>query len=101
MFPEKSISKTERTGKAFYLLLSEKETVSTCTDGKSEADGAIEATEDGFVMHTADAHSAGEETARSFYPIRKVERIDIDTINAVAAELQEGILKESIEKHFA
>ena len=36
----------------------------------------------------------------SHYPVRKVDRLDIDTINSIAKELQEGILKESIENHF-
>jgi hypothetical protein len=35
------------------------------------------------------------------YPVRVVERVDLAAINRVAAELQEGILRESVEVYSA
>jgi len=37
----------------------------------------------------------------SLYPIRKVDKLDLDTINEIAKELQNGVLKQSIEMHFS
>ena len=37
----------------------------------------------------------------SNYPVRKVDKLDVDTINAVAEELQNGILRDAIENHWA
>ena len=34
------------------------------------------------------------------YPVRVVERVDRDAIDAVAAKLRAGILKSAIEEHF-
>ena len=33
------------------------------------------------------------------YPVRKVDRVDLDAINRYCRELQEGILKDSIEEY--
>ena len=34
------------------------------------------------------------------YPVRRVERLDADALNRIAAELQEGELKECLEHYF-
>ena len=85
-----------RSGKsrAWYVILSEKEEITTFVDEKYQEGGAIEIVEDGFLMH-----AAGEKGFPA-YPIRKVARVDADVINEVARELQEGILKDAIEEHF-
>ncbi len=35
------------------------------------------------------------------YSVRKVDKLDVNTINDIAKELQNGILKDSIEYHFS
>ena len=35
-----------------------------------------------------------------FYEVRKVDKVNIVTINQIAKELQNGVLKESIDYHF-
>ncbi len=37
---------------------------------------------------------------QEFYPVRKVNKVDIHTIDSIAKELQDGILKDSIENYF-
>ena len=80
--------------KAWYVILSEKDSITTFVGEKYHEGGAIEIIENGFVMH-----AAGEKGFHA-YPVRKVARVDVDAINEVARELQEGILKECIEEHF-
>jgi len=88
----------------YYVLLSEEKKITTFYDGKYYPDGSIE---NGYlyvsslIMHP----NTREDKRRNphvpvHYPVRVVEKIDINTINAVAKELQEGILKKSIEAHF-
>ena len=79
---------------AWYVILSEKDEITTFVGEKYHEGGAIEIAEDGFVMH------APGEDGFPAYPVRKVLRVDADAINEVARELQDGILKDSIEAHF-
>ncbi len=80
-----------RLVKPYYLILSEKDTITTRVDGVYDPDGAIEAVPNGFVMRGSEANTPRYKKKQLLYPVRKVDRIDIDTINAVAAELQELI----------
>ncbi len=77
--------------KPYYLILSEKESITTYVDGAYDKNGAIETCEEGFVMRGNKAKEPGYKRKHLIYPVRKVERIDIDTMNAVAAELQQLI----------
>ena len=83
----------------FYMILSEKETITTFYNGQYYPDGAIENAGDKFEM----SPNTNEKTWADHknYPVRKVDRLDIDTINTIAKELQNGILKDSIEYHFS
>ena len=79
----------------YNMILSEKENITTYYDGKYYPYGAIENDGSYYEMVPNTNVKYG-----SYYPIRKVKRLDIDTVNKIAKELQDGILKESIEKHF-
>lgn len=77
--------------KPYYLILSEKESITTYVDGAYDPNGAIEACPNGFVMCGSKANAPSYKRKHPLYPVRKVERIDIATINAVALELQQLI----------
>lgn len=79
----------------FNMILSEKNSITTFVDGKYYPNGAIENSGSNYEMkpNTNDRYT-------SHYPVRKVDRLDIDTINGIAEELQNGVLKNSIEHHF-
>ena len=84
----------------FYLLLSEEERITTFFKGKYYPDGAFA---HGFehvyplrMQPNTRQQKKDNPLWPILYPLRKVERIDLDTINAVAEELQSGILKESV-----
>lgn len=83
----------------FYVLLSESGQVTTFYKEKYYPDGSIE---NGYAMchhlsmwPNTRADKNNEHRPRH-YPVRKVERVDRETIEAVAAELAQGVLKESI-----
>ena len=80
----------------YYMILSEKDTITTFVDDKYHSDGAIEEHGSRFDMRL---NTAQTEIWHN-YPVRKVEKLDVDTINSIAQELQQGILKESIDNHF-
>ena len=75
--------------KPYYMILTEKDEITTYADGKYCPNGAIENEGWQFTM-------APNTTAKfwvKYYPVRKVDRLDVDAINAVAEELQNGVLK--------
>ena len=80
----------------YYMILSEKDSITTFFDGKYYPDGAIDNEGDSFEMRP----NTNESSWLELYPVRKVDKLDIITLNKVAKELQEGILKDSIEYHF-
>lgn len=89
----------------FYVLLSEEQKITTYYEGKYYPDGAID---NGFAhVYPMSMHPNRRGDWRSnprrpiLYPVRKVERVDEATINAVARELQDGILKKSVKRYFS
>ena len=80
----------------YSMILSEKESITTYVNGKYYPDGAIENTGWTFEMKP----NTNEKDWSTNYPVRKVDRLDINAINGIAQELQNGILKDSIEYHF-
>lgn len=79
----------------YNMILSEKNSITTYYNEKYYPDGAIENSGSRYEMvPNTNVNDV------SHYPIREVKRLDIDTINRIAKELQEGVLKESIERHF-
>lgn len=79
----------------FNMILSEKNSITTFVDGKYYPNGAIENSGSSYEMKPNN-----NVLYTSHYPVRKVDRLDIDTINGIAEELQNGVLKNSIEYHF-
>lgn len=79
----------------FNMILSEKNSITTFVDGKYYPNGAIENSGSIYEMKPNNNFRY-----TSHYPVRKVDRLDIDTINDIAEELQNGVLKNSIEYHF-
>ncbi len=84
----------------FYVLLSEEEKITTFFKGKYYPDGAFA---HGFdhvhplrMQPNTRQQRRGNPLRPILYPVRKVDRVDLNTVNAVAEELQGGILKESI-----
>ena len=85
-----------------YMLLSETQKITTYYEGKYYPNGAIYNQCGGFEMlPNTREQSFGYPGKPVNYPVRVVERVDLATINRIAAELQEGVLKESIEYHEA
>ena len=80
----------------YYMILSEKDTITTFVDNKYHSDGAIENHGNRFNMRC----NTNQPRMVHNYPIQKVERLDVDTINNFAKQLQLGILKESIDYHY-
>ena len=85
----------------YYILLSEEEKITTYFDGKYYPDGAVG---NGFshvyplrMLPNTRKDKKDNPHRPINYPVRKVDRVDRETINAVARELQKGILKESAE----
>ena len=76
----------------YYVILSEKDTITTYYNGKYYPKGSIEMSGNNFNMRKSDEVSAFEH-----YPIHKVAHLDAETINHYALEMQKGVLKESIE----
>lgn len=82
--------------KPYYMILSEKDTITTYFDEKYHSNGAISIGYNGFEM----APNTNGVYLYESYPIRKVDRVDQKTINKIAKELQEDILKEPIRYHY-
>lgn len=72
----------------YNMILSEKDTITTYVNGKYHSRGAIS----GFEMKL-NTYEASYDTFKN-YPVRKVNKLDVETINNIAKELQEGILKD-------
>ena len=86
----------------YYMVLSEKKELTTYFEGQYYPDGAIYNDAGGFTMlPNTREQSFGYPGKPVNYPVRVVERVDLAAINRVAAELQEGILRESVEVYSA
>lgn len=82
--------------KPHYMILSEKDTITTYFDEKYHSNGAISVDWEYFEM----APNTNGVYLHNSYPIRKVDKLDKKTINKIAKELQEDILKEPIKYHY-
>lgn len=80
----------------YNMILSEKDSITTFVDDKYYPDGAIENNGGRFEM----VPNTNKRDWSEFYSVRKVDKLDVYTINEIAKELQNGILKDSIEYHF-
>lgn len=80
----------------YYMILSEKDTITTFYNGKYHSNGAISVAWKNFEM----APNTNGVYLYNSYPIRKVDKLDKKTINKIAKELQEDILKEPIKYHY-
>ena len=84
----------------FYVLLSEEEKITTSFKGKYYPDGAMALGFEHRYPLKMQPNTKQQKKDNPFwpilYPVRKVDRVDLDAINAVAEELQNGILKESL-----
>lgn len=80
----------------YSMILSEKENITTFVNNLYYPDGGIENNPSGFEM----VPNTNEKDWSTNYPVRKVDKLDINTINSIAQELQNGVLKDSIEYHF-
>lgn len=80
----------------YCMVLSEKETITTWVDGKYHGQGSLTKGYSDLQMHV-------NENVPSYfnekYEIRTVERLDVETINALAQELRETVLKEGVEEY--
>lgn len=80
----------------YNMILSEKDSITTFVNDKYYPDGAIENNGGRFEM----VPNTNKREWSEFYSVRKVDKLDVYTINEIAKELQNGILKDSIEYHF-
>ena len=94
---EKSFETFDRP---FYVILAEKENITTFVDGKYYPYGAIGNEGWRFEMHPNTTEHPYTSYTPANYPVRKVDRVDAETVNKVAAELQNGILSENARMHF-
>ena len=78
------------------MILSERGTITTFFNNKYYPDGAIINRRGSFEM----TPNNNERIWTEYYNIRKVDKLDVFTLNKIARELQDGILKESIDYHF-
>lgn len=90
----------EEYHRPFYVILSEEEKITTFYKGKFYPDGAFA---HGFehvyplrMQPNTRRQKSGNPLRPILYPVRKVDHVDLNTVNAVAEELQNGILKESV-----
>lgn len=81
----------------YNMILSEKDSITTFVNDKYYPDGAIENKGGKFEM----VPNTNKRPWSEFYSVRKVDKLDVYTINNIAKELQDGILKDSIEEHFS
>ncbi len=79
----------------FYMVVAEKEAITTYIEGVYYPDGAIGMGKGRIEMLMNTVKRSWAEN----YPVRKVERIDIDTLNAIAAELQENELAAALKRY--
>ena len=80
----------------YYMIISEKDTITTFYNNNYYPNGAIANHGDNFTMKPNTNSSSTEE----LYNIKKVDKLDANTINKIAKELQNTTLKNSIEFHF-
>jgi len=80
----------------YYMILTETDTITTFSNGKYNPGGSIESSFDSFEMWP----NTNELEYLEYYPLRKVDKLDVTTINNIAVELQNGVLKDSIQYHF-
>ena len=94
-----TVHKAFETVKPHFVILSETENIKTYCDGKYCPYGAVENESCGqFVMHpNTNEFDCGAPFRPINYPVRVVERLDRAAIDRYAAELQQGVLAESIE----
>lgn len=79
-----------------YMIISEKSNITTYVNGKYHSKGAIKVGYNNFEMKLNTAHLSYE----SNYTIKEVNKLDKATLDNVAHELQDSVLKDSIEAHF-
>ena len=80
----------------YNMIISEKKSITTFVNNKYYPEGAILNKGGKFEM----VQNTNKREWDEPYIIREVEKLDIVTLNNIAEELQNGILKESIEYHF-
>ena len=80
----------------YNMILSENETITTCVDGKYYPNGSIKNTGHEFEM----LPNTNKMDWFEYYEVRKVDKLNVETVNKIAKELQNSILKESIKYHF-
>ena len=80
----------------YNMIISENKKITTFVDDKYYKNGGIENLGKSYEMV-----EKNKVLYSSLYPIRKVDKLDLDTINEIAKELQNGVLKQSIEMHFS
>ena len=81
-----------------YVILAEKESITTFVDGKYYPFGAIEDERDTFEMRP---NTNVRSSVFPNYPVTVVDHLDASSINNAATKLQMGILKEKIEAHWS
>ncbi len=86
-----------RNNYPYNMILSEKDTITTYYDGLYYKDGAINNKGNSFEAKPNKNEALWND---SYYKIKKVDKLDVSTVNKIAKELQNDILKESIENHF-
>ena len=80
----------------YNMILSEKDSITTYYKGKYYPNGLIINSGDRFQM----SPSTNKLNYLEYYKIRKVDKLNVETVNKIAKELQNNVLKDSIKYHF-
>ena len=80
----------------YNMIISEKDNITTFFNNKYYPNGAITNKGNCFEMKP----NTNQNTWEELYSVKKVDKVDVYTINEIAKELQDNILKNSIEFHF-
>ena len=79
------------TDRPYCMILAEKESITTYVDGKYYSNGAIRVGNGPMEMLPQAEESTFSNYHPAIYPIQKVERLDLGTMNMIAAELQDMV----------
>lgn len=88
-------SSKDLNNKPFTMILSEKDKITTYYKGKYYPNGGIENQGNEFKF----TPNTNKPLVYSLFNIKKVDKLDITTINKLAEELKDGVLKESIDNY--
>ena len=93
-YPHNKTEKNSEWTFPYNMIISEKDNITIFVDNRFYTNGAINF--NGYRLEMVQSKEKAD--LNKILPIRKVDKLNIETINKIAEELQEGVLKNSIEE---